>query len=38
MVFNPRKYSRPLIFWDAVGNAFWAWSALCLKNGRKSDH
>jgi hypothetical protein len=24
------KDNRPFVFWDAIGNVFWAWSAQCL--------
>ena len=33
MVFKDAlKDSRPLIFWNAVGNVFRPWSALCLND------
>ena len=38
MVFKDTvKDNRPLVFWDAIGNLFGAWSALYLNYRRHND-
>jgi len=37
MIFKDQlQHSRPLIFWDTVGNLFRAWSTLSLNHRREN--